>query len=356
MKILYVSPTPKGGMLHYSSQLLGCMPESIEKALIIGDSGENDKLFTGTTLCKISLKKRDVLKTTQAIIQFTKTFKPDIIHFTDFNYLLIPLIPFIRKYPIIVTAHDVSVHEGSDTLFNKIVLRLFLMMGKYHIVHGEGLKNQLAKKGFKEERISIIPHGDYSFFLKYKNEEVIESCDLLFFGRILKYKGLDYLLKAMKIVIDQNKGVRLVIAGSGDIDEYQPLIESIDITNLDIHNSFIPDHDVPKFFMAAKIVVLPYIEASQTGVVPIAYAFKKPVIATSVGAIPEMVEDGITGLIVPPKDENALAEAIIQLLNDDPGRKLMGEQAYVKMRQDLSWETVSEKTTELYTKVVSGVF
>ena len=101
------------------------------------------------------------------------------------------------------------------------------------------------------------------------------------------------------------------------------------------------------------MVVLPYIEASQSGIIPIAYAFKKPVVVTNVGSIPEVVDDGITGFIVPPKDPDALASAITKLLRDDKLRKEMGESAYRKMEEELSWDKIADKTIEVYREMVN---
>ena len=96
------------------------------------------------------------------------------------------------------------------------------------------------------------------------------------------------------------------------------------------------------------IIVLPYTEASQTGIIPIAYSFKKPVILTNVGGLPESVDDGKTGFVVPPRNEKALADAIIKLLKDVKLRKQMGENAYKKMKEELSWDVIAEKTIEVY--------
>ena len=89
------------------------------------------------------------------------------------------------------------------------------------------------------------------------------------------------------------------------------------------------------FFERASVVVLPYIEASQSGIIPIAYSFKKPVIVTNVGSIPEVVENGITGYIVPPKNPELLADSIIKILEDNLTRQQMGENAYHKMEMEL---------------------
>jgi glycosyltransferase involved in cell wall biosynthesis len=97
--------------------------------------------------------------------------------------------------------------------------------------------------------------------------------------------------------------------------------------------------------------VLPYIEASQTGIIPIAYAFKKPVIATSVGSIPEVIENGKTGILVRPRDSAALRTAIIDLINDENKRKRISEGGYIKMKNELSWKDIAEKTISIYTQL-----
>ena len=122
--------------------------------------------------------------------------------------------------------------------------------------------------------------------------------------------------------------------------------------NYEVYNRFIPDKEVSYFFQRAKVVVLPYIEGTQTGIIPIAYAFKKPVVVTDVGDIPDVVDDGKTGFIVPPKDSKALADSILKLLKDDKLRKEMGENAYIKMKKELSWNKITEKTIEVYKNIL----
>ena len=97
--------------------------------------------------------------------------------------------------------------------------------------------------------------------------------------------------------------------------------------------------------------MLPYVEGSQTGVVPIAYSFKKPVVVTNVGSFDEVVEDGKTGFIVPPRDPAAIADAVAKMLKDRQRRLQMGENAYRKMNEDLSWDTVVTDTVRIYTLI-----
>ena len=225
-------------------------------------------------------------------------------------------------------------------------------MGKKLIVHGEILKKNLTEIGITDSKIKVIPHGDYSFFLDYDQNQIVEKNEILFFGRIIKYKGLDILLKAMKSIVKTNPSIKLVIAGEGNLKPYSLLLDEINEKHIEIHNYFIPDRDVPSFFRRAKCIILPYIEASQTGIVPIASAFKKTVVATKVGAISEIVENGKTGILVQPNDPDTLAEAITYVLNNDSIREQMGEAAFQKMTIELCWEKIALKHIEVYKELL----
>jgi glycosyltransferase involved in cell wall biosynthesis len=103
-----------------------------------------------------------------------------------------------------------------------------------------------------------------------------------------------------------------------------------------------------KLFSECTIVVLPYIEASQSGVIPMAYQFKKPVVATSVGAIPDVVIDGKTGFLIEPKNTKQLADKIIWMLKHPKERKQMGINGYNFSKKELSWDKIAKKTIEAY--------
>ena len=139
---------------------------------------------------------------------------------------------------------------------------------------------------------------------------------VLFFGRIWAYKGLEYLIRAEPLITAEIPDAKIVIAGKGeDFSRYRAMM--VHPERFVVHNEFIPDDRRAELFARASVVVLPYVEATQSGVIPVAYTFSKPVVATTVGSIPEMVDDGRTGLLVPPRSEESLAEAIVSLLRDD---------------------------------------
>ena len=174
-----------------------------------------------------------------------------------------------------------------------------------------------------------------------------EQGTALFFGRISQYKGIDILIKSWKCVVARVPGSKLIIAGRGqDFTPYARMIG--DAKGFEVHNRFIPHTEVPRFFRRASVVVLPYIEASQSGVVALAYAFGKPVVVTNVGSIPEVVEHGKTGLVVPPGDPYALAEALVTVLNAVELRWAMAKNISQEAEGELSWDSVARITTQVY--------
>ncbi len=143
---------------------------------------------------------------------------------------------------------------------------------------------------------------------------------LLFFGFVREYKGLRHLLRAMPDIAAHDKDIRLMVVGEfgSDKDSYLSLIEACGIrSSVTLVDGYIPDKEIEPYFAACDLVVLPYESATQSGIVQIAYSFEKPVIATDVGGLPDVVTDGRTGYLVPPKDPAALAQAVIRYFDEN---------------------------------------
>jgi glycosyltransferase involved in cell wall biosynthesis len=122
-----------------------------------------------------------------------------------------------------------------------------------------------------------------------------------------------------------------------------------------VHNRHISDNDRAELFEQATVVTLPYVEASQSGVVPLAYTHGRPVVGTRVGGIPEMIDDGQTGFCVPPRDEKALAHAILRILkNPDLGR-VLGANAKRKINTECSSSKIANSTVAVYRQAVNAL-
>jgi glycosyltransferase involved in cell wall biosynthesis len=136
---------------------------------------------------------------------------------------------------------------------------------------------------------------------------------ILFFGFVRPYKGLNVLLDAMSHVSRRLPRTRLLVAGEcyGDDSQYRRAIQALPEQTVRWDDDYIPDERVAAYFCAADVVVQPYISATQSGVAQIAFNFERPMIVTDVGGLPEVVAHGEAGLVVPPSDAPALADAIV---------------------------------------------
>jgi glycosyltransferase involved in cell wall biosynthesis len=202
-------------------------------------------------------------------------------------------------------------------------------------------------------RIDVIPHGILG---REGIDDDISGYDpgtFLFFGRIHAYKGLRYLLDAGDILHSRGHHFRLIAAGTGsDLEHHRKRIAST--AWVELIDRYISAAEVPQLFRRAMGVVLPYIDATQSGVSAMAFAFARPVIATSVGDVPDVVIDRKTGLIIPPRDANSLADAMEKLLVDRPLRDSLATGAARTAKERLSWPRIAEATHDTYCRAITS--
>jgi starch synthase len=286
----------------------------------------------------------------RGLFQAIDRLKPDVVHLLAWNPWLNLALPVFPRVPLVATIHDASRHPGE----RPIPLHSWQWRrAERVIVHGQAIKRQMIEQHHvAEERIDVVPHGAFSLYRTWLNPELQENGHLvLFFGRIWAYKGLQHLIEAEPSITAQVPEARIVIAGEGEpFDKYEQMMVNRD--HFIVHNYRIPDEMVTRIFQEASVVVLPYIEASQSGVLALAYALGKPVVSTTVGGIPEVVDDGETGILVPPGDTERLAEAIVTLLKDRALREKMGRKALEKADRELGWESIAHKTLRVYERAV----
>ncbi len=276
--------------------------------------------------------------------------QPQVVHELSWSLWMNLARPMFPRVPLVATIHDVSRHPGDRQSYELLLDRQWRRADQV-IVHAEAIKRQLVDKaGVSAHKVNIIPHGSYDLYRKWTSSNIQEQTNtILFFGRIWESKGLRFLIEAEPLITQQVPDARIVIAGEGEsFEKYEQLMVHQD--RFLVHNYHIPDEMVARLFQESSIIVLPYIEASQSGVLAIAYAFGKPVIATSVGGIPEVLENGKTGYLVPPRDAPSLAQAIITLLQNPQLRKEMGQNALEKARSELSWASIAHTTFQVYQK------
>ena len=281
--------------------------------------------------------------------------KFDVIHLT-WPANVYEFIIYMLKRKIILTVHDPFPHTGLDThivrLRRKVAFRCvphFIILNKaqrekflsfYHLPSSAVIDSRLSCYTYLnmvEQDMTTVPEQKY----------------ILFAGKISKYKGVEYLLEAMKKVHDTFPDIKLVVAGGGkyhfDISEYAAL------PYIDIRNRFIPDEELVALMNKTQFMVCPYTDATQSGVIMSSFTFGTPVIATRVGGLPEMLGNGKYGMLVKEKDTDALYLGICSLLSDEEQLADYRKEIAKDYTSDgyLSWKTIAEELRESYLQMAS---
>ena len=352
MKIAWIS----FGFREYSINHVGALAENHDLLLVLPaseDSGLHEIVDPRVSVYYVrKARLRQPFRQIRqclAIVRKVREFGPDVVHLQQghlwFNFAILAL----RRYPLVMTIHDPRRHpEDSESMKTPQWSQDFgFRYADRAIVHGKSLVNVVRDEiGIPENRVDVIPHIALGA-LKPSPTRTEDDHNVLFFGRIWPYKGLEYLIMAEPLISKHIEDVRITIAGRGeDFSRYRQMMKNP--TRFEVHNSWISDSARNELFQRAAVVVLPYVSATQSGVVPIAFSFGKPVVVTDVGALSDAVDHGRTGLLIPPRDVPALAEAIITLLRDKKSRRQMGANGRKKMQEEWIPDVVARHTVETY--------
>lgn len=276
--------------------------------------------------------------------------KPDVVNYVEDPSLLHSFLLWFLRKKLVVTIHDGRPHteqNGWKTRFVRGRIRNYVR--RYILLNKQ--ENQLFEEDFRINPEYIFnSHLGYYEILKMYGDVLLKKGNyILFFGRISKYKGVDYLLKAMKLVHEFHPETTLIIAGKGDfhfdVTEYQKL------EYIEFRNQYIDLDELANLIRGALFTVCPYTEATQSGVIYSSFALNTPVIATNVGGLPEMIDNGQTGMIVPPCDEQSLANAIKGLL-DNPTElnRLSTNIAFSAEEGKGSWKLIADDYINVFSR------
>ena len=307
------------------------------------------------------------------IITRLRGFAPDVVHFLGDSVLwLLLALPWLRRFPLVVTVHDVVYHPG-DVQSRRVPIasvRRFRRAADALIVHGQGLRDALIATGVRPPGgVHVVAHPILDRHARLAGfgpgrapatstpsspaASTNDAQRLLFFGRAMAYKGLAVLVEAAEQLVARHPAVRLVIAGAGpELDRLAPMLERQPWVEL--HRGYVPDEAVADLFHAADAVILPYEEASQSGVAAMAMAFARPVVASEVGELGELVRETGMGLLVPPGDATALAAAIDRLLETPALRRGLRVAAIAAAAGVMSPGAVAAATLEVYAHAIAG--
>jgi glycosyltransferase involved in cell wall biosynthesis len=222
----------------------------------------------------------------------------------------------------VVTIHDAMLHPGERFLPYQWWLDWEIQQADGYVVLSDHVGSVLrARHRTTSDRITVAPSGPFNRFADTRSSCIQQAGRraprrLLFFGRIVAYKGLDLLLDAYGRLKQTHPDLSLAIHGDGDLTPYRAAIDALaDVT---VDNRYIPEEELPGILERSDLVVLPYREASQSGVMMLAEGAGLPVVGTPTGALVEQIVPGVNGLIADAVDGRALAASIGRFL-DDPG-------------------------------------
>lgn len=285
--------------------------------------------------------------------QAIREINPDVVHFIGWPELY--EIPLTFKFPkkTIVTIHDPVPHkiDGRAKKFRLVRLATDWIIRRFILLNPLMTEDFCKYYKLRKEKIRYSKLGNYDVLKMFGEKVPSKRKTILFVGRISEYKGIEYLLEAYTHIMHSFPDSKLVVAGSGeyhfDITPYQnnPQIEIV--------NRYIDMDEMGCYFKNCEFVVCPYVTATQSGVVVSALAVNKPIIVTNVGGLPSMIEDGKSGLIVPPKDTKALANSMSQLLSNPDQLKDM-EQFIAKdaVEGPNAWGKIAENYIKIYNEFI----
>ncbi len=301
----------------------------------------------------------------EAFVAEMRRTNPDIIHF---QWLPLPLVDalFLKRLariaPLVLTAHNTnSFFHGSVSRWQTLKRRTAFEEFSAVIVHAAFSQMRILEQGWiAPEKLHLIPHGVLSYYRSLAPvsvEPAREQQVILFFGSIETYKGLDLLIEAFALLpADLRQSTRLLIAGKPGID-MAPIRKRAQVLGVDQHIRwelrYVGEEEIPRLFDEATLVALPYTDIDQSGVLMTALAFGKPVVASRIGGIAETIADGVHGRLTPPGDIPALTAALESVLLDKAGQKTMQAAIADLSGGALSWDSISRKTLEVYSRLGS---
>ena len=306
---------------------------------------------------QLGVKGIDHIASMRSLLRHLRRERPDVIHF---QWLPLPLVDrrllgaFRRVAPLILTVHDTNPFNGAPSAgLQSAGMGRCLPMFDRLIVHTRQGMARLEAQGLEPARLALVPHGSLE---PHPGELPLDPFDgevtLLLFGRIKPYKGLDVLVEAFALLPPAlREQARIRVVGKPFMD-LAPLLERVRAlglgTRFTLEPRFVADTEVAGLFTPGTVVVFPYREIEASGVLSLALAHGRPVVATALGSFCEVLRDGVQGLLVPPDDAPALAAALGRMIGDRAFAARCGVEAGMLARSIPSWEDIGRETTHVY--------
>lgn len=361
MKVASIYLGRKGGGALYAYEMTKAISDKANVLYVVSKQAENIETIRTCAAGKFKLHEVNtytgmisIIFSTLNITKFFRLwrvihdFDPDVIYYPmDHSWTVLLNIMF-RRYKRVMTIHDVDAHLGEGHLIKEIMSKITLKLCDQFIILSRIFLENMADRGVDLNDVTVIPHGIFDLYKTRagnQSEKVFQK-RLLFFGRMYEYKGIGVLLRAFKLIKEREPEATLLVVGSGDMTPYERDLD--DLSGVEVVNRWIADEEVEDFFAEGDILVVPYIDASQSGVILTAYGFSMPVISSDTGGLSEQVVEGKSGVLVEPGNVEALANACVQMLGNPKQVKKMGDFAYAYAKNTYNWDTLSSQLLDSF--------
>jgi len=333
MRVLLLYLGRRGGGAEYTYELAKALTSDADVKLFLSlskqvenyqdfsfiDSSNRCDIDTFNNTIEFIVKSTFIKKKSKYLIDFIKDNKIDLV-ICSMTHVWMPLIAkSIHKLgiPYVPVIHDANPHPGEGGLVNQWLSKESLKYSNGYIVLSSTVEDQL-KKRIDSAAFPIwkMPHGPLSFRSSGQVRELdkLKNNKILFLGRIHKYKGLDIFIDAMRLLYDKGINFSAEIMGEGNITPYKSSLEGLEF--IKVENRWISQEEFSAALLSADLLVLPYREASQSGVVAAAMSSGLPIIVTPVGGLSEQIKHRVNGIISTDVTVESIVESIECILND----------------------------------------
>lgn len=299
---------------------------------------------------RVDLIKKTLKLMTKGKMEVQNQFKDVVFDFsfhTFYCHWANLLDSFLDVKKVVAVCHDPIAHSGTSFYLQYLFKRFYRKADDIFTLTKSFKETVHEQFGTPLDHIYYVPHGRMQMYNSYSQEMYdalqydANKFNFLYFGFIEHYKGLNVLAEAYKKVRAQRNDVSLTVAGNGDFSPYKNSYEGLE--DVTIINRYIKDEEVGALFAGPNIVsILPYLNATQSGVIPVAYEYLTPVIASDTGGLKEQLDDGKIGLLFECENADDLAAKMIEIIdNADEYRK---QQKLMKeYRSTLDWDILAQK-------------
>lgn len=299
-----------------------------------------------------------ILQQAAGLARAVRAFGPDVLHAQeDSKDVLAAALPFMGSTPLVLTVHDPKPHSGWDAR-RRYLTRHGIYISQIRrradglIVHGRSLlADARVMLGGDNRSVHVIPHGPLGcgYVSEARRKPTAGRC--LFFGRIEAYKGLDVFINTVEQLHASGLPISGVVAGRGsDLARYRKRL--VATSGLELIDKFLSREEVVDQFAQAQVVLMPYRNATQSGVSAYAMGLGRPVVAFNVGALGESILHQHTGLLVPAGDTEGFVAATRKLIQQPDLADQLGQNALELGQGRFSWDSIARASISAYSAVI----